>query len=88
MPGDRETRQERFRGLLAHDADIHPTYLSGIERGVRNPTWTKFCALAGALKIPVSGLAREAEVEAQLAARVRKAHAELGIAGPTNGRLG
>ena len=26
---------------LAHDADMHPTYLSGIERGRRNPTWNK-----------------------------------------------
>ena len=46
---------------LAHDADIHPTYLSGIERGVRNPTWAKLCALADALGIPISTVAGEAE---------------------------
>jgi transcriptional regulator with XRE-family HTH domain len=46
---------------LALDAKMHPTYLSGIERGVRNPTWSKLCALADALGLPISALAREAE---------------------------
>ena len=35
---------------LAFAAEIHPTYLSGIERGVRNPTWAKLCALSKALE--------------------------------------
>lgn len=47
--------------MLALDAEMHPTYLSGIERGVRNPTWAKLCALADALGIPVSTIAGEAE---------------------------
>jgi len=63
---------------LAHKADMHPTYLSGIERGVRNPSWAKTCALADALGMPVVVLARNAEVEAQLAARIRQVRAELG----------
>ncbi|HWY18445.1 MAG TPA: helix-turn-helix transcriptional regulator [Solirubrobacteraceae bacterium] len=46
---------------LAHAADLHPTYLSGIERGRRNPTWAKLCALADALGIPISTVAAEAE---------------------------
>jgi transcriptional regulator with XRE-family HTH domain len=46
---------------LALNAGVHPTYLSGIERGVRNPTWTKLCELAGALAVPMSMIAREAE---------------------------
>jgi DNA-binding XRE family transcriptional regulator len=46
---------------LALGADMHPTYLSGIERGVRNPTWSKLCGLADTLGIPVSALAGEAE---------------------------
>jgi transcriptional regulator with XRE-family HTH domain len=46
---------------LAHAADMHPTYLSGIERGVRNPTWAKLCALADALSLPISTVASEAE---------------------------
>lgn len=46
---------------LAFAAEMHPTYLSGIERGRRNPTWTKLCGLAVALDLPVSQIAREAE---------------------------
>jgi transcriptional regulator with XRE-family HTH domain len=64
---------------LAVAADIHPTYLSGIERGVRNPTWDKLAALAYALDTPVSSLARDAEVQMQLAARVREARRDLGL---------
>jgi transcriptional regulator with XRE-family HTH domain len=65
---------------LAHAADMHPTYLSGIERGRRNPTWDKLTALARALDIPVSALARDAEVQMQLAARMREACRDLGLA--------
>jgi transcriptional regulator with XRE-family HTH domain len=36
---------------LASAAGMHPTYLSGIERGVRNPTWSKLCGLADALEV-------------------------------------
>ncbi len=76
--------QRRARRLtiedLAFAADIHPTYLSGIERGIRNPTWDKLAALAHALDIPVSGLARDAEVQMQLAARMREARRDLGLA--------
>jgi transcriptional regulator with XRE-family HTH domain len=47
----------RARGFsieaLALAAGLHPTYLSGIERGERNPTWAKLCGLAGALGVPV-----------------------------------
>lgn len=65
---------------LAFAADMHPTYLSGIERGRRNPTWDKLTALARALDIPVSALAREAAVQMQLAARMREARRDLGLA--------
>jgi len=47
---------------LSRAAGMHPTYLSGIERGVRNPTWAKLCALADALDLPVWILARDAEL--------------------------
>jgi transcriptional regulator with XRE-family HTH domain len=59
----RARRKERGQTIddLAGDAGMHPTYLSGIERGVRNPTWDKVSDLAEALEIPVSVLAREAE---------------------------
>ena len=46
---------------LAFEADMHPTYLSGIERGVRNPTWIKLCALAEALSTSPAIIARVAE---------------------------
>ncbi|MGA2165208.1 MAG: helix-turn-helix transcriptional regulator [Solirubrobacteraceae bacterium] len=38
---------------LAGDSHMHPTYLSAIERGLRNPTWVKVCDLAQALGITV-----------------------------------
>ena len=53
------------RGLtieaLAASADIHPTYLSGIERGRHNPTWERLCDLAGALGVRPSDIALAAE---------------------------
>jgi transcriptional regulator with XRE-family HTH domain len=62
---------------VAFAADVHPTYLSGIERGVRNPTWAKLCALATALNVSIAALARCAEAEAYVADRVREARKEL-----------
>jgi transcriptional regulator with XRE-family HTH domain len=46
---------------LALDAGLHPTYLSGIERGVRNPTWAKLCAIADTLNVQITAIAHEAE---------------------------
>lgn len=46
---------------LAFKADIHLTYLSGIERGLRNPSWIKLASLAEALDIQVSDIATTAE---------------------------
>jgi transcriptional regulator with XRE-family HTH domain len=62
---------------VAFAADVHPTYLSGIERGVRNPTWAKLCALAAALGVSIASLAQCAESEAYVANRVREARREL-----------
>jgi transcriptional regulator with XRE-family HTH domain len=76
-------RLRRARSLtiedLAHAADIHPTYLSGIERGVRNPTWSKLTSVAHGLKVPLAEIVQDAEAEAQLAARMRIARSELGL---------
>ncbi len=74
----RRDRRMTIEGL-AHAADMHPTYLSGIERGLRNPTWSKLTDLAGALDVPVAEIARDSEAEAQLAQRMRAARAELGL---------
>ena len=41
---------------LAHHADLHRTYISGIERGVRNPTVTIVEALARTLETTASEL--------------------------------
>lgn len=64
-------RQRHARSLtieaLAFAADVHPTYLSGIERGLRNPTWAKLCGLAQALDLTVAMLARAAELETLVA---------------------
>jgi transcriptional regulator with XRE-family HTH domain len=51
---------------LGFAAGVHPTYLSGIERGVRNPTWGKLCSLADTLGTPVVEIARRAESTARV----------------------
>lgn len=75
----RRLRRERRHTIedLAFEAEIHPTYLSGIERGIRNPTWIKLCALADALGVTMASLVDGAEAEAHVAARVREARLEL-----------
>lgn len=59
----RSLRQQRNLTIeaLALDAGVHPTYLSGIERGVRNPSWGKLRALADTLGVSVAVIAEEAE---------------------------
>jgi transcriptional regulator with XRE-family HTH domain len=50
----------RERGLsqeeVAHLAGIHVTYLSGIERGKRNPSLKNLGRIAAALGVPVREL--------------------------------
>jgi transcriptional regulator with XRE-family HTH domain len=46
---------------LAHASGLHPTYISGIERGLRNPTWRSLARLCEALGVKISELARLAE---------------------------
>jgi transcriptional regulator with XRE-family HTH domain len=74
----RRARRMTIEGL-AHDADMHPTYLSGIERGVRNPTWSKLADLARGLEVSLAEIVQDAEAEAKLALRMRAARAELGL---------
>lgn len=61
----RRLREQRGLSIeaLAALADMHPTYLSGIERGRNNPSWTKLCGLARALDTPISSIASRAETE-------------------------
>jgi transcriptional regulator with XRE-family HTH domain len=46
---------------LAERSGLHPTYLSGIERGQRNPTWKILARLCDALGISASELVKLAE---------------------------
>ncbi len=64
---------------LAQAADFHSTYLSGVERGIRNPSWGKLVDLAYALETPLSSLVRDAETQAQLTKRMQEVHNELGL---------
>jgi len=41
---------------LAFESGIHRTYVSGLERGVRNPTLTVVQRLADALRVPFGSL--------------------------------
>lgn len=41
---------------MADRAGLHRTYVSGLERGVRNPTLTVLARLAKALGVPASAL--------------------------------
>ena len=41
---------------LAHEADIHRTYISDLERGARNPTVMVVDKLAKALGVPMGAL--------------------------------
>ena len=41
---------------LADQVGLDRTYISGIERGLRNPTFLVLLRLAEALKVPVRGL--------------------------------
>ncbi len=52
MRGASGLTQER----LADKADLDPTYISGIERGVRNPSLLIISRLAKALKVPLAKL--------------------------------
>lgn len=59
----RENSREVSIETLASEADIHWTYLSQIEKGRRNPSWTVLCSLATALDISILELVRLASEE-------------------------
>lgn len=57
----RKFRQERAwsQEELAFEAGLHRTYISGVERGVRNPTVLVLKQIATALKVPAQKLLDE-----------------------------
>jgi transcriptional regulator with XRE-family HTH domain len=59
----RELRQRRglSQEALAQASELHPTYLSGIERGQRNPTWNTLGRLCAALGVTLAELAALSE---------------------------
>jgi len=46
--------------LLAERAGLHPTYIGGLERGVRNPTFLTLLALSKGLNCRLSYLIKRA----------------------------
>lgn len=42
---------------LAAACEMHPTYVSDIERGARNPSWKAIVRLANGLDVPVATIA-------------------------------
>jgi transcriptional regulator with XRE-family HTH domain len=46
---------------LAFECGLHRTYISGVERGVRNPTVVVLQKIAKALKVPAAALLDESE---------------------------
>ena len=58
---ERREELELTQEGLCFRSDLDRTYISGIERGVRNPTLKTMCRLAGALGVPPSRLIQAAE---------------------------
>lgn len=56
---------------LASRADMDTTYLSNIERGIRNPTWRKLSTVSRALGVSMSRIVDEAETEARIGLEIR-----------------
>lgn len=54
-------RQKLTQEKLAEKADLDPGYISGIERGIRNPSILSVVRIAKALGTTVSDLSREIE---------------------------
>lgn len=54
----RRPQAELSQADVAHAADIHPTYLSGVERGLRNVSLVNIHAIAYGLGVSVEDLFR------------------------------
>ena len=65
----RRTSQALSQEDLALIAGLDRTYISGIERGIRNPTLTVLFQIAKGLNLSLAGLV--ADVEKQITGRTR-----------------
>ena len=65
LVGQAIAQQRHALGLsqerLAHDCDLHRTYISQLERGVKSPTLRVFFKIANVLKLKPSELMRRVE---------------------------
>lgn len=61
------TRQGLTQEQVSAAAGLHPTYVSDIERGARNPSWDAMTRLAGGMGVPLSEIARAFESQATAA---------------------
>ena len=59
----RRLRARMSQETLAAEAACHPTYISLVERGLRNPSLNTLLKLAGALDGPAWKLIRETEAQ-------------------------
>ena len=59
----RRERLEVSQEALAFTSEIHRTYISELERGLKNPSLTTIDRLAAALKMKASTLIADAEAE-------------------------
>lgn len=59
----RRERLEVSQEALAFTSEIHRTYISELERGLKNPSLSTIDRLAAALKTKASTLIADAEVE-------------------------
>lgn len=62
----RRIREHRLASGLTQEqlaviSDLHPTYISSLESGRRNPTLNVLVALSGALKTPLAELVADLE---------------------------
>ncbi len=65
---ERELTIER----LAGKAEVHWTYLSGIERGLRNPSWKVLTSVSRSLEVRTAEIVQRAEAEANSEGSDRK----------------
>ena len=67
----RRVREERgySKEELAFESGLHRTYISWVERGIRNPTMRVLDRIASALKVPAARLLEESATSTRATSR-------------------